>query len=331
MPRRDELREKSPYNRLQARQPGPVAPTAPAANSRDASTGIAFGLAAYLWWGFAPIYFKAVAAVPALEVLAHRVVWALLLLAVLVRWTGRATVARDALRSRRTRITLLATTGLIAVNWFTFIWAVANDRLTEASLGYFINPLVNVLLGFVFLRERLRRWQMVSVALAAAGVAYRTIAVGSLPAVTVVLALSFGFYGLLRKTVRADAIVGLTVETALLAPLGLTFLIVLNARGEGHFGESWQMDVLLPLAGLITAVPLLLFTSAARRLPLTTIGFLQYLAPSLQFLLAVVAFGEPFTIIQLTSFGVIWAALAIYSVDLVTAARRARATRPATS
>lgn len=314
-----------------ARHAGAATDRTPLADPRSASKGVASGLAAYLWWGFAPIYFKAVASVPALEVLAHRVFWALLLLLVLVRWTGRAAVARDALRSGRTRVTLLATTALIAVNWFTFIWAVAHGRLSEASLGYFINPLVNVLLGFIFLGERLRPWQKVSVALAVVGVGYRTLAVGSIPVVTVVLALSFGFYGLLRKTVRADAIVGLSVEAGLLAPLCLAYLIVRHATGLGHFGSCWQMNALLPLAGLITAVPLLLFTSAARRLPFTTIGFLQYLAPSLQFLLAVVAYGEPFTVVHLISFGLIWGALAIYSIDLVAAAQRRRAARPASA
>jgi len=288
-----------------------------------AVAGVLFGLAAFLWWGLVPIYFKAVAHVSPWEVLAHRIVWSVVLLAVLMRVYRRWPAAVEAVRCRQTVVTLLGTTVLIALNWFVFIWAVGNDRLLEASLGYFINPLVNVLLGFVFLRERLRRWQWISVALAAAGVIYLTWRLGTLPTVGLLLAGSFGFYGLLRKTARVDALVGLTLETTLLAPLALAYLLYLASQEACAFGfQSRQTDVLLALAGVITAVPLLWFANAARRLRLATIGFLQYLAPSLQFMLAVLVYGEPFSTSHLTAFACIWTALAIYSVDTARSRRR---------
>lgn len=290
---------------------------------------MAYGVAAYLWWGLVPVYFKAVAHVTPGEVLAHRVIWSVVLLAVLMRIYGRWPGAAAALRDRKTILTLLGTTTLIAANWFVFIWAVDHDRVLEASLGYFINPLVNVLLGLVFLRERLRRWQMVSVALAALGVTYLTLSYGSLPAVALVLAGTFGFYGLLRKTAKVDALVGLTIETTLLAPLAFAYLVYLTSRRECCFGtQAWQTDVLLAAAGVVTAVPLLWFTKAARRLRLATLGFLQYLAPTGHFLLAVVAFGETFTQAHLVSFACIWAALLIYSVDTATCPPGERAEQP---
>ncbi len=290
---------------------------------RVARVGVVYGVAAYGWWGLVPIYFKAVAHVAPAEILAHRIIWSVVLLAVLMRLYGRWRAAVAALRSHSTLITLLGTTTLIALNWFVFIWAVAHDRVLEASLGYFINPLVNVLLGFVFLRERLRRWQTVSVALAAAGVAYLTFNYGQVPIIALVLAGSFGLYGLLRKTAKVDALTGLTIETMLLAPLALAYLGVLAWGHECSFGtESWRTDGLLALGGVITAVPLLWFTNAARRLRLATLGFLQYLAPTGHFLLAVAAYGEHFSQVHLICFACIWTALLVYSIDTVTHAPR---------
>jgi len=278
--------------------------------------GVAYGLAAYLFWGFVPVYFKAVAHVAALEVLAHRVVWSVVLLAILLRISGSWRSLAGAMGSRRTVLTLLGTTTLIATNWFVFIWTVAHNQVLQASLGYFINPLVNVLLGMVFLRERLRPWQTFSVLLATAGVGYQTWQLGTLPAVALLLAFTFGFYGLLRKTAPVEAVVGLTVETFLLVPLALVYLGYLWRDGALCFGHaSWQTNVLLPLGGVVTAVPLLWFTHAARRLRMATLGFLQYLAPSLQFLLAVAAYDEPFTRTHMVSFACIWTALAIYSTS----------------
>lgn len=290
---------------------------------RSARVGVVYGLAAYGAWGFVAIYFKAIAHVPAMEVLAHRVIWSVVLLLAMLRWRGRLRPAWSVIRDRTVLWTLLGTTILIAINWFTFIWAVANHRLLEAGLGYFTNPLVNVMLGFVFLRERLRPWQAVSVLLAAIGVGVRTHELGSLPVVAMVLAFSFGFYGLLRKTARVEALIGLTVETTLLAPFALAYLLYLAANDDILFGvHSWSTTILLALGGVVTSVPLLWFTNAARRLRLATLGFMQYLAPTFQCLLAVVAFGEPFERTQWITFGFIWTALAIYTADALRAVRR---------
>lgn len=288
----------------------------------EARAGVAYGLAAYVFWGFVPLYFKAVASVPAMEVLAHRVIWSVPLLIVLMRVLRRWPVALEALKDRRTLLTLAGSTTLIALNWLTFIWAVASGQLLQASLGYYINPLVNVLLGFLFLSERLRPWQWVSVALAAGAVAFLAVSYGVFPWVALVLAFSFGFYGLLRKVARLDSLSGLTMETTLLFPIMLGYWLWLMRDGRSAMqGGPLFVQILLPLGGVITAVPLLWFASAARRLRLATIGFMQYIAPTFQFLLAVAAFGEAFTRAHAVSFALIWVALSIYTTDTVRASR----------
>ena len=285
--------------------------------------GVMCGVACYAWWGLSPLYFKAVKHVPASEVLAHRILWSVIMLFLLVRWKQKGAAVRAALADRRTLRTLVATTVLIAVNWLTFIWAIAHDQLLQASLGYYMNPLINVLLGAVFLRERLRPAQWLCVALAGGGVMYLTVSGGKTPVLALILATTFALYGLLRKTVRADALTGLLVETALLAPLSAAYLVYLFASSQSVFGMQNRItDLLLLAAGIITATPLLWFSNAARRLRLTTLGFLQYIAPSLQFLLAVALFGEPFTRVHKLSFACIWVALALFTVD---AWRRSRA------
>lgn len=299
----------------------------PSAALITARAGVLYGVGAYGLWGVFPLYFKAVRHVPALEVLCHRILWSLVFLAGLMLLRRNWSAARQALRSRRTQATLGATTLLIAGNWLVFIWAVAHDRVLQASLGYYINPLVNVLLGFLFLRERLRRWQTCAVVLAAVGVGYLTLADKQFPGLALFLALTFGAYGLLRKTAKVDALVGLTVETALLAPLALAYLGYEMWHDRAVFlRDSLTTDVLLLLAGVVTAVPLLWFTEAARRLPLATMGFLQYLAPTGHFLLAVLAFGEPFTWAHGVTFACIWTALLVYSLETARFARLAPAT-----
>ena len=292
--------------------------------TRQKRAGVAYGLAAFLSWGVLPLYFKAVAAVPSLEVLAHRVVWSLGFLLVLTLVRGRWTEFMALFRSGRTQLTLMVTTGLIAINWGVFIWAVANGRLIEASLGYFITPLINVLLGFVFLRERLRPMQIVAVVLAAGGIAWITVHLGHLPLISMVLAVSFGFYGLLRKQVPASGIQGLTAETLMLSPVAIAWLLWRMRQGELVFLHGTaRLDGLLFAAGVITALPLIWFAEGARRLRLATMGFLQYLAPSFQLLLAVVVFGEPFTRDHAVGFGLIWVALALYTADTVRGMQRA--------
>jgi len=308
---------------MNRRAPEPV--TASEELRRSARVGVAYGLAAYLSWGLVPIYFKAVARVAPLEVLAHRVIWSVTLLAALMLARRRFRLVLDAAGSRRTMMTLLGTTVLIACNWFMFIWAVANNHVLQASLGYYINPLVNVLLGVLFLKERLRPGQTVSVVLAATGVTFLALSYGRLPWIALMLAGSFGLYGLLRKTAPVGSLVGLTVETALLAPLAVGYALYLWFTENGSFAcGDLGIDGLLAFAGVVTAVPLLWFTSAARRLRLTTMGFLQYLAPTGHFLLAVLAYREPFTAAQAVTFVCIWAALAIYSFDTVRASRNVR-------
>jgi chloramphenicol-sensitive protein RarD len=292
-----------------------------------ARAGGLYGVGAYGLWGILPLYFKAVRHVPVLEVLSHRVLWSLVFLAALMLLRRNWSAARQALRSRRTLATLCVTTLLIGGNWLVFIWAVANDHVLQASLGYYINPLVNVLLGFLFLRERLRPGQIGAVALAAVGVGYLTLAGQQFPGLALFLALTFGAYGLLRKTAHVDALVGLTVETALLAPLALAYLGYEMWHDRAVFlRDSLAMDVLLLLAGVVTAVPLLWFTEAARRLRLATMGFLQYLSPTGHFLLAVLAFGEPFTWVHGVTFACIWTALLVYSLETAWFARLAPAT-----
>jgi chloramphenicol-sensitive protein RarD len=247
--------------------------------------------------------------------LAHRVVWALPVTLLLVARRRRLAEPLAALRDPRHRRVLVASALLVTTNWGVFIWAVQNDLVLHASLGYYVNPILNVALGVVFLGERLTRRQGAAVALAAAGVAWLTVSVGSLPWVALALAATFAAYGLLRKTAGVDALVGLTVETLLLAPLGLAFLVVLAARGAAAFPREDVAGLLaIAASGLVTALPLLWFVHGARRLRYSTIGFFQYLAPTGQFALAL-AFGEPFTTAHAVAFGLIWAAVVLYLSD----------------
>jgi chloramphenicol-sensitive protein RarD len=256
-------------------------------------------------------------AVPAVEVVAHRTAWGLAAAAALVTWRSRWREARLVLARPRTLAALAASACLIGTNWLLYVWAVVHDHVTEASLGYYVNPLVNVCLGVVVLRESLSRAQRIAIGLAAVGVAALTFGYGRFPWIAIALAVSFGLYGLVRKTVAADAITGLLWETALLTPLALGFLLVLAARGSSAFGPSNPVaSALLALGGPVTAVPLVLFAHGARSLPLSTIGLIQYLSPSLQFLLAVLVYREPFTLAHAATFACIWAALAIFTWDL---------------
>ena len=276
--------------------------------------GFAFGLAAYSAWGLFPIYLKATARAPVLEVLCHRVVWALMLLLALGWHQDRLADLRAVLRRSRTLAALAASTVLIAVNWLVYIFAVVHGRMLEGSLGYYMNPLVNVLLGVLILHERLQPLERVAVALAAAGMLWLALHVGQPPWISLTLAVSFGLYGLVRKIAPVGALTGLTVETLLLAPFALGVLAWRLAAGSATFlsGDT-RLDVLLVLAGPATAFPLLCFAAAARRLPLSTLGFLQYLSPTLQLLLAVLVYGEPFRRAQAGAFVFIWAAIALFA------------------
>ena len=263
---------------------------------REHRRGLVYGLAAYGAWGVFPIYLKAVRTVPVVEVLCHRVVWALVVLAVVTAVRGEMGAVVAALRDRRALLVLSGSTVLIAINWLVYIFSVTYSRILESSLGYYINPLVSVLLGIVLLGERLTPLMKAAVVAAAAGVAWLAFDLGQLPWISLVLAFSFGTYGLLRKIAPVGALIGLTVETLLLAPFAAAYLGWAVTHGRSGFLSGGPgMDVLLLLAGPVTAVPLLCFAAAARRLPLSTMGFLQYLSPTLQFLLAVAVYGEPFS------------------------------------
>jgi chloramphenicol-sensitive protein RarD len=285
--------------------------------SRETRLGLLYASGAFLLWGAVPVYWKTLQHVPALEILAHRVVWGLVFVAVWMTIRGRWQDFRAVFGRPRTVAALLASTVFIATNWGLFVYAVVTDRVLATSLGYYINPLVNVLLGLVVLGERLNRRQWFAVALAAFAVFLLTVRAGELPWISLVLPVSFGFYSLLRKTVHADAVVGLTFETAALAPLAVGLLLRREHLGVGALGHrGLTMDLLLVAAGLVTAVPLILFTLGVRRIPLSTAGLLQYIAPTCTFLLAVLLYGEPFTPTHALSFGLIWTALVIYSLDL---------------
>ncbi len=289
--------------------------------------GLASALLAFLAWGLFPIYFKLLAAVPALEVLAHRVVWSLMLLLLASALTGRLGAARRAL-GRGKRLYVAASTLLIATNWLTYIWAVQQGRVVEASVGYFVNPLVSVLLGVAFLRERLRRPQILAVALAAAGVLALVIRLQTFPWLPLTLAFSFGLYGLVRKRAGVDVVGGLLAETALLAPPALALVLLRARAGSGAFGGELSTTLLLIAAGPITAVPLIWFAQGVRHLPLSTVGLLQYVTPSLQLLLAVAVYREHFGPAHAAAFACIWSALALYSWDLVRTARRLEPAAP---
>lgn len=283
--------------------------------------GIILAIAANILWGLFPVYWKALAAVPSIEILAHRVVWSFLFLAVLLTWRRGWPAIRAKLRDRRTLGAALATSVIIGLNWLTYIYTVNSGRVVESALGYFLYPLVTVSLGVVFLRERLRPAQAAATALAGGGVLYMTVSYGTVPWLALALAVSFGAYSLLRKTIALGALEGLTFETGALGLLAVPFLLALAGSSSGAFGRTPSVTVLLAGAGLVTALPLLLFISGARRISLAAAGFLNYISSSLQFVLGVFVYREPFDTPRLIGFLLIWAALAIYSIDLARAVR----------
>ena len=284
--------------------------------------GIPLGLAAYAIWGFMPLYFKLLASVQPTEIVAHRILWSLLLLGLLATLWRRWGAIRAALGTGKVLTTLIVTACLIAVNWLVYIYAIVSGHVLEGSLGYYLNPLVNVLFGVVLLKERLTRAQVFACLLAGGGVAVMAAGAGAGLWISLTLALSFASYGFLRKIAPVDALEGLWVETLVLAPLSLVWVFYLVGQGTAGFAhQGWSIDLFLILGGAVTALPLLLFTAAAKRLPYSTLGFLQYIAPSLQFLLAVLVFHEPFGQVQALCFAAIWAALAIFSVEAIRTAR----------
>ncbi|WP_445157731.1 EamA family transporter RarD [Halomonas sp. E14] len=287
--------------------------TARPASEQDATRGVAYGLGAYVMWGCFPLFFALFDGVPAFEVLIHRIIWSCLFLAGLVTLLKRWAPIRQALGEPSRLGAVLACALLIAFNWGLYIYSVETRQVLQASLGYFLTPLVNVALGMLVLRERISGLQVLAIGLAGLAIIIQLSLLGVLPWISLALALSFGTYGLLRKRVPLDGLSGLFVETLLLLPLGLLTLAWLSLVGQSHFLEAPRTLILLVASGVITALPLLAFAGAARRLRLATLGFLMYLNPSIQFFIALWVFHEPLTTAQLLTFLLIWLGLALYS------------------
>lgn len=278
--------------------------------------GFGCAVSAYLIWGMSPLYWKTLAGVPAIEILMHRVVWSFLFLIPFVLLNNCGDELKAVFKSPRTLLILVITTLLVATNWLVFIWAVNHDHVLQTSLGYYINPLLSIVLGMVFLKERLRPLQLLAVVLAASGVLYRTLELGVFPWIALTVATSFGLYGLVRKIASVTPLVGLWIETLILTPPALAYLIYVGETGSGAFSFiDPRIDLLLSASALVTALPLLLFNLGAKRLHLSTVGFLQYITPSCFFLFAVFVFYEPFSTAQVWTFVLIWTALAICSAD----------------
>lgn len=287
-------------------------------NPGETRTGILYAASAYVIWGVIPVFWKLLNGVSAVEIVAHRIVWTLIFVVCILHVTGRLQKFRAALTDWRSLAALSGSAVLIAVNWGVFIWAVTNERILETSLGYYINPLISFMLGMVVLREKLTRVKVIAICLAALGVANQALVLGYLPWVSLVLAVSFGIYGLIRKTVAVEAIEGLAVESLLLVPVSLGYVIYLVSSQQGAFMHSSALvNFCIVLAGPMTAIPLILFSAGARLIPLSMIGFLQYLAPSISLLIAVFVYNETFTQAHAVTFVLIWSALGLVTWDTV--------------
>ena len=282
-------------------------------------------------WGFFPLYWPLLEPAGAVEILAHRIVWSLVIMLAVVVALRRAGRLRATLADRRTRALLAVAAVLITVNWGTYIWGVNNHHVVETSLGYFINPLVSVLLGVVVLGERLRRLQWVALGIAGVAVLALTVEYGHPPWVALILAFSFGSYGLAKKKANAGAVESLVVETMVVSPVALAYVVFLMATGASTFGNHGGLHVALIVGtGLITVLPLLCFGGAATRIPLSTLGLMQYLTPTVQFILGLVVFGEPMPLMRWFGFGLIWLALVLFTVETLRNRRRVRADSAAT-
>jgi chloramphenicol-sensitive protein RarD len=294
-------------------------------DSQQTRQGIFFALGAYFIWGIAPAYFKLIQQVPADEILTHRIIWSFFFMLVLLSISQSWPQVRQIFKDVKRLLLLAVTALLIGGNWLLFIWAVNSHHMLEASLGYFINPLVNVLLGLLFLGERFRRMQWVAVSLAICGVLVQLWQFGSLPIIALGLAFSFAFYGLLRKKIRVDAQIGMLIETLWLLPVAAIYLFLIADSPTSHLSaNSLSLNLLLISAGVVTTIPLLFFTAAANRLRLSTLGFFQYIGPTLMFILAVTFYGESIGNDKLLTFAFIWAGLAIFVLDALYSQRKSR-------
>ena len=283
-----------------------------------------FAIAAYSMWGIAPLYFKLLTHVPALEIVMHRIVWSVVVLCLLLVARRKFSQVLIAIRNPKIITTLSISGLLLAVNWLIFIWAVNNDRMLDASLGYFINPLFNVLLARLFLQESLTRLQLLAVFVALSGVAFLIFSYGQLPWIALVLATSFSIYGLLRKKVTVDSMPGLLIESCIMLPFALLYWFITDTSSGNMLVNSVDLNVTLLLAGVVTTAPLLCFTAAARRIRYTTLGFFQYIGPSLMFLLAVLHYQEPLDGTRVITFVLVWSGLLIYVYDSLRVYRKSR-------
>ena len=293
-------------------------------NDKSVKAGVLFALAAYSMWGIAPMYFKLLTSVPALEIVMHRIVWSVLVLCLLLAVRKKFGQVFNAMRDPKVIATLSISGLLLAANWLVFIWAVNNDHMLDASLGYFINPLFNVLLARFFLHESLTRLQLLAVFVALAGVAFLIFSYGQLPWVALVLATSFSIYGLLRKKVSVDSMPGLLIESCIMLPFALLYWFVMDTTSGNMLANSFDLNATLLLAGVVTTAPLLCFTAAARRIRYTTLGFFQYIGPSLMFLLAVIHYQEPLDTTRVVTFVCVWSGLLIYVYDSLRVYRKSR-------
>ncbi|MDF7792278.1 EamA family transporter RarD [Pantoea ananatis] len=294
-------------------------------DTQQTRQGIGFALGAYFIWGIAPAYFKLVKAVPATEIMTHRVIWSALFMLLLITLSRSWGQVRSVLGQPKKVLLLALTAVTVGGNWLLFIWAVNNQHMLEASLGYFINPLINVVFGMIFLRERFRRLQWLAVALAAGGVLLQLWKFGSVPVIALGLAFSFAFYGLMRKKIQVDAQSGMLIETLWLFPLAALYLFGFADSRTSHLSANpMSLNLLLIAAGIVTTIPLMFFAAACTRLRLSTVGFFQYLGPTLMFLLAVLFYGETVTPDKMVTFGFIWLALLVFILDAVAFSARSR-------
>jgi chloramphenicol-sensitive protein RarD len=283
--------------------------------THERTKGVWYAVAAFSLWGVLPLYWKALKTVPSPQILAHRILWSSLYVVLILTTLKKLPEIGAAFSTWRQRLYILLCALVIGINWFIYIWAVNADHVVETSLGYFINPIVSILFGMIFLKERLTSWQFAAVGLVVAGVLFMTARLGRLPWISLALAASFGLYGLLRKKSHADSLVGIVLETLILSPACLLYIVLQTAGGKGAFGSApLAVHALLVFSGAVTATPLLWFAHGARRIPLSMLGFVQYLAPSLQLVLGIFVFKEPFTSTHLVSFCIIWCAVAVYAL-----------------
>ncbi len=287
-------------------------------NSDESKLGMIYAICAFTFWGLIPIYFKQVSSVGAFEVLIHRIIWSVVVLILLIVITKQIDVIKELFKSLKQLKYLALSSFLVSANWLIFIWAVSNNQIVETSLGYFINPLVNVILGYIFFSERMNRNQYIAIFIAFIAVLYQVISLGELPLVSLALAVSFGLYGLVRKKIAIASIPGLFAETVIILPFALVyFYYLIDTNSSAFVSDDSYITLMLSLGGIITVIPLLFFNGAATRMKLTTLGFIQYIGPTLAFCVAIFIYNEPMNIDKLITFILIWIALVIFSWDAI--------------